>query len=390
MNIKISAKPTKFKFVVESKELDTAISKVVAVVTGQGNTSVKGFLLVAQTEKLFVVGYSADTYIVIVLRSGVPEGVGSFSFNHQTLQGLIKNRGEMEFSYLGQDIAFKSTKGKYEGSVHSEQFTEEQASVINAELSRGKNDVHNAVLPKNVLASLKEGVNLTAVKDVFTSEALLSYLTLSEKGFLNVSSFDKHHFGLYTSKVESKGLSFKVALPSSHFNMIERMAEAEDVKFYVRAESLKVVGDNFSMILPSTQTDEKNYTLIKGYLKELEASTFGCTIKIEALANIVANLFTLHTAKANAIFDLSHKSGGTSLGIKFSTATGSAGDAIKATDVNSSASMAAQIDPRILKDIIALLRSNTDCVLSIVPSRVIKLECTTKLGHVTLVGALAS
>jgi hypothetical protein len=388
MKLKISAAPCKFKFVAESSEMDKAVSKIVAVVTSQGSSAIKGFLIVVSKTGTALVGYTPDTYIYVVLRSSVSTGFGCIAFNHQTLQGLIKNRGELEFVYEGKEIAFRATKGKYSGTFNAEQFTDEQASVIDAELNRSESQ-QDVVMPKSVLTALKEGVNLTAVKDVFTSEALLSYMTLSPKGTLSVSSFDKHHFGLYTAAVDAKGMTFKVALPSSHFNMIDRLAESESVKFYVRSESLRIEGDYFAMILPSTQTDEGNYSVISGYLKELDKSTFSCVVETSKLSATVDNLFTLLIAKTSAILDLSNKQGSAMLCLKFGSSSGSAGDAIKVSDLDS-IGMSAKIDPRILKDLITLLRSQKSTSLHIVPSRVIRFDCKTELGKVSLVGALAA
>lgn len=382
--MKISAKKRKFSFTAESKELDSAISKITAVMTTQ-SSSVEGFLIVADDSKLYLIGFKSDTFASIVIKSGTPEGQGSFMFDQKTFQGLIKNRGEMKFEHEGQDIKYSSVKGKYNGSIHGEQFTDEQALVLNSFL--GESQEQNIVIPSSVLAFLKDGVKTTAITDMFTSKSLLSYIVLNEKGVLLVSSFDKHHFGLYCGKTELLGTSFKVAMPSSHFTAIERLAESENIKFFMQQGNLKVEGQNFLMVLPSIQTDEKNFDLISGFIKALDPATFSCAVDSSKLSQVVDNMFSLNT-KGQTSFDISHTASSKFLTIEFNTSVGSASDSIAISEVESTG-IKARIDPRIFKDLISLVKFQKSATLSLVPQRVIKFECKTEFGKVVLVGALA-
>ena len=77
------------------------------------------------------------------------------------------------------------------------------------------------------------------------------------------------------------------------------------------------------------------------------------------------------------------------MGVTFSTSNGSASDALKIVPVLS-ATVKAKIDPRVLKDVLPLLRGHPDTKMSIIANKVIRIDCTSRTGATaTLVSALA-
>jgi DNA polymerase III sliding clamp (beta) subunit (PCNA family) len=388
MRISLDAEMTGFTFNITGKELDSAISRVAAVIASSGS-NVKNFILLGIKGKVVLLAFNPDTFVYVVLDGGSSDGSGSFGFTSTTMQGVIKGRADLDFTFTGSECEFKLSKGRYSGKFVTLPITTDQVALINNTFNgkKSKADAQGSVLPRHVLDSLKAGISMTAIKDVYTEQSLLSYMSLSDKGILSVSAFDNHHFGLYKAKVQADGVTFRAALPSSHFLIIDRMVEGEEAKFYIRDENIKVEGDNFMLILPSTQTEDKNYALIASYIKDLDAPQFSCEYDNEKLMSLTDNLFTLHAV--NTSFELSHKEGGTSLGVSFTTSNGTASDSLKVVP-SSSKTIKARVDPRVLKDMLPLLKGQSNAVLSIVVDKVIRIDCGNKDAKVTLVGALAS
>lgn len=396
IKIALSEDIKKFSFTMASKDLDAAISRASNVVAAAGS-NVKNFIIASSKGRILLLAYNPDTYVLMQLE-GKADGDGSFGFSPQVLQGIIKNRAEMEFTFNGNECLFKQTKGKYSGNIVTQPVTSDQITIINTKFQaidkkskeEKKLKIHapaSTVLPRSVLDVLKEGIAMTGIKDVYTGAALLSYMHLSEKGVLTVSAFDNHHFGHYKCKVDAGGLTFKAALPSSHFLIIDRMVEGEEAMFHVMNENIRVEGDNFTLILPSTQTDPKNYDLIASYIKELGKSDFECTYDNDKFTSMADNLFTLHSV--NAAFELSHKAKSTNLNVTFNTQNGSGSDAVKVSPTIST-DIKAKIDPRIFRDVLALFKGQKEATFSIVKDKVVRLSTKTKNGAtVTLVSALS-
>lgn len=384
-------KVSKFSFTLSSKELDQSINKVSSALSfSPGANNAKNFFLAALKGKVVLIAFSPDTYIYIVLQSGKADKDGIFGFNQATLQGIIKGRADMKFNFTGTECEFGVLKGNYSGTIVTLPITSDQTALINNTFGASKKkdeSSEGSVLPRAVLDILKEGVKLTSLSDVYTGSKLLSYMTLNTKGVLNVSVFDQHHFGHFKSELDAGGITFKAALPSTHFDLIDKLIEGEEASFYIRAENIKVEGDNFVLILPSTQTEDKNYTLISEFLKDLAKPSFSCAYDNEALSIMTDNLFTLHSA--NTSFDLSHKEGSNKLSVTFKTLNGSASDTLK-INPSKSKSLKVKIDPRILKDLLNLVKGHEDTTLSVVPDKVCVIKSKTKSGSIlSLVGTLA-
>lgn len=388
MKFSVSDKVSKFSFEVGSKDLEAAIKKINSVLSASNAASgMRNHFLVAQKGKLYVLAYSSDTYIYVNVEAAKATEDGIFGFNPELLGGIIKGRAYMHFEFTGTDCKFKAAKGKYEGSIVTLPVATDSISLINENFGNTKKGKNDSVLPRDVLNVLKEGVSLTSVKDVYTGTPLLSYIHLSTNGTLNVSSFDQHHFGYYKTKVGIKDLSFKVAILSSHFQLIDSLVDGEEARFSITSESLRVKGHNFELILPSTQTDEKNFTLIPDFIKELPDPIFDCEYGREELQTVVGNLFTLHSV--NAAFELSYKTKAKDrLKIAFTTSAGSASDALK-IKATKAKDIVVKVEPKVMNDTISLLKQGIkDTTLSIIKDKALMLKGSTKSGDLVLVNTL--
>lgn len=349
--------------------------------------SAKAFFLVAYKKKVYVVGTTSDTFLCHLVDGAVSTSDGAFGFQFEFLSGILKGRADMSFTFNGAECEFALVKGKYNGNIVILPISADQANQINSIMS-DKSKTEESNLPADVLAVIREGIAFTNVKDVFQVEQslLVSYLSLTSKGFLTVSSFDQHHFGHYKNKVAAGGLEFRVALPSTHFLTIDKVTNGGPASFYIHPENIKVVGDNFVLILPSTQVDEKNFSLIPEYIKALDTPDYVCTYDTDQIRVLADNLFTLHAI--NTAFELSAKEKSSFLNVAFTTQNGTASDSLKVA-VQTPANVKVKIDPRVFRDILALIKGQKEAVMSIKTDKVLTLKTKTRLkADVTLVGAL--
>jgi len=358
-----------FSFTADSKELDAVLSRLGAAV-GLSSTGSKSFIAIGVKGKVVILAFNTDTYVYIELANASSTGDGAFGFDPVYLQGIVKGRSQLSFTFTGNECEFKLTKGKYNGKFVVLPVTNDQATSVNTALS-AKDKGTDTTLNREVLDALKEGLSLTSIKDIYADNSLLSYLNLSTKGLFSVACFDQHHFGHYVVKAEQKGVLFKIALPSSHFLTIDKLVGSEDAKFFIRSESIRIEGTNFVLVLPSSQTEDKNYTIVPDYIKSLDKPDFKCTIDLARLTTTVDNLFTIYSA--NTSFELTFKEGQSMLGVTFTTNHGSASDSIK-VDVSVGKAIKALIEPRMLKDVLTLIRSQGEATLSLKKQKWLRID----------------
>lgn len=369
-----SAEQSPFSFTSSCKELETALSRLSGVV----NTSASGtknFVVVSLKGKVAVLAFNTDTYAYIELKEATAVEDGAFGFDSQVMLGMIKGRSSMTFTFTGSECEFKLVKGKYNGKFLVLPVTTDQATTVNSALSsKGKGE--DTTLARGVLDALKEGLTLTGIKDIYSGGSLLSYLNLSTKGVLTVSCFDQHHFGHYSRKAEQKGVTFKIALPTSHFQLIDKMVGEDDAKFYIKSESIRVEGHNFVLILPASQAEDKNYGLVADYMASLDKPDLRGMVDLAKLATLTENLFTIYSA--NTSFELSY-AGAAILGVKFSTNNGSAADSLKIAEVTGS-SLKVKVEPRVFRDVLSLIQSQGEAAISLKKEKWARLDVSPKSG----------
>lgn len=391
LRIELNEDSSAFSFKIGGKELETSIGKVSAVL-GAGGSQAKNFVLLAVKGRVVLIGYNPDTYVYLLMKTGEANGDGNFAFQAPVVQGVVKNRAEMEFTFKNGDVTFKDTKSKYNGTFHTQSVASDQVTVINAKFVRQAEkeakDKEEAkrlkihapaptILPRTVLDCLKEGVALTGIKDIYSGNALLSYMVLDEKGILSVYAFSGHHFGIYRVKVDAGGMTFKAAMPSSHFLIIDRMVEGTEAKFHVMDESVRVEGDGFTLILPSTQVDPRNYEGVPNFVKALPEAPFKAKYSNEKMMQLADNLFTLHSV--NTLFEISHKDESGQLDVTFKTQNGSASDSLK-VELIKKKNAKVKVDPRLLRDIMNLFKTQKETTFSMIPGQVVRIEAKTALG----------
>lgn len=370
-----SSKP--FGFTAVAKDLEQVMSRVNGAMSSSSSQT-KLYFLAARNKKLGIVAYSQDTFCAVQVPNAVTDGEGIFGIDPATFVGIIKNRSTLEFNFDGKELAFKLTKGKYSGKLTTVAVADEQLAHLKISFAKGKSDASN-VLSRNLLKIMKEGMMLTAVKDVYTSNDLASHIVFSEK-FITVSAFDRHHFALYKAKNKDKAFKdFRIVLPVNHFNIIDKMVDSsdKDSKFVMRPESVRVEGSNFLLVLPATQTDDANFTLVQTYLKAQGEMPYQFKYDNEKLTTLVDNLYTLKATNANFEIEFDGKA----LKFTFNTANGSASDALKVQVVKAvGKGVKVGIDPILLRDLISLAKTQKDVTFGIKKGALLGIECKTESG----------
>lgn len=346
-----SEEEQKFSFTGSCKVLEQSLDKLFSAVSDSTSGS-RNFVVSAYKNRLFLAAFNPDTYAYIEVPFEV-QGSGAFGVDPTVLKGILKGRSEMTFSYTGSDCNFKLLRGKYNGKFVVLPLTSEQIAAFN-NVVKSSSDEQDAVLSRVVLDAVKEGLLLTSVKDVYANEPLLSYMNM-DRGVLTVSCSDQFHIGFYKAKIKDKA-KFRIALPSSHFQIIDKLIEGEQAKFYIRDQHIKVEGDSFVLVLPATQADDARYTQVVDYISALETPSFSCNCDIQKLQVLTSNLMTLHTA--NTKFEFSTKAGTPTLNMVFSTTNGSASDTLK-VEVTKPSTLKAPVEPKMFVDALSLVKGKT-------------------------------
>lgn len=345
-----------FSFSVEGKSLEGCLSKVSQVLgVGTGDSS---FILAVIRGKIKLIGLTADTLAVLTVpNSTTSSKEGAFSFDASDLQGLIKNRGVLDFKFNGSECEFKLTKGKYEGKVVTIPITEDQDATVTKLLSSDKK-TQGVALPSEALSFLQAAVTASAVKDVYDGNPILSYVVFDKKGVLKVSAFDTLHFSFLRHETGIRGIEFRVALPGGYFSLIEKVAEGTEAKFVMASSSIRVEGKTFLLVMPSTQAEDKHYNMVENFMEAQAKSTFASEYEHSELRAVVDNLFTLFNV--NSAFELSARDGGKSMSVALSTAKGRAADAVALDTKRSVKAFKAGVEPRLFRDIVGLASSIKD------------------------------
>ncbi len=332
-----------FSFSADCKALEQSIKKVVAVAGPQS-----AFFIAIFKKKICVLGMGTDTFALLAVpNTETTDTGGIFGFAAEILPGLIKGRSVMEFKFNGSECQYNQVKGRYAGKVTAESVTDDQIETL---LSRIDDKVKGTTaIDADTWSAIKIGINATGVKDVYQNTTLLSYVTLTKDGKLQVSSFDPQHFGLYRTKV-SGGAQFKAALPQSHFSLIEQLSGGGDTSFSVTQTRLRATGPGFMAVLPATQAEDRHFNMVPDFLKNLPTAEYEAVGSVEKMSAITDNLFTLYNANSN--FTIKAKADALTIGL--STSSGSASDSVKVKTTSKTISLS--VDPRLFMDVLSLAK----------------------------------
>lgn len=355
-----------FGFVCDSGKISSAIAKTVAV-TNFSNSSdnEKHHLLVSYKGQLFVIGYSSETFIVLNVEGVETTTDGSCGFVPSVLQGLIKNRKELDFSFANGRLSFKATKGKYSGSIITDAVTEDQLPYIKR-MMKIKSESGGSI-SGDLLEEIRKGVKYADLKDYYNDEQILCAIRV-KKGVLDVSAHDNFHMSYYKSETKSKG-SFELAIPVVTFKLIDKFIsdEKEDADFHLDNKQFKIVGKSYMISLPPVQVDDEYFDRVPGYIKTLSNPLAQLKFNSEAVRT-VDNMFTI--ADEDTRLSLSVADTG-KVDISLATESGKIADAFKSKSVklDGEKKVSFMIDPRIFADLFDKVRDLKDVPMRLFSKR---------------------
>lgn len=373
-----------FSFTANCRDLESAIVKGISTLASSP-TGTRNFIIVAaKNGRVYLAALGSDTFVVLHVTGAIASNSGTFSFEAERLLGIIKSRSEMVFSFTeNQECEFKLIKGNYKGRIVTLPVTDEMVTLFNDIFSsKSLKSKATADFSPTTLEVLKEGLALTAVKDVFNGNSLLSYLSFT-KNQVTVATFDNHHFGFYEMETEYTGPDFAIASPIAHFQLVDKLINGyggdskENYLFSSQQETLRVDADSFIIVLPLMQADAKNFETIPGFLSDSTKSTFSCGIDLEALFKVVENLFTLRSP--NTTFDFFFKEGTEQLKVTFTSPSGTASDSLRIAP-GKSKSTQVKVDPNVFKDTVSLAKLLKNPKIHIKADKCIMINAETKLG----------
>jgi len=338
-------------FSADCKTLEQSIKRVLSVV----GPSCPMFITVHNGIR--VCGLGSDTFASCTVPDASSEDSEGITCLPEKLVGLIKGRTTMDFVSSAEVLRFKQQKGRYSGELPIVAVSEDQKIQIKARLTE---DFESSAVSADILSVVRQGVQATAVRDVYLNSTLMSYITL-DNGLLTVSSFDGQHFGLLKAQLDTTE-SFKTALPQTHFGFLDTFASGEDIVLGLSKRGIRARGKTFDLSMPATQSDERHYDMVEGFVKALPDESCKCLMPTTAFAEVVLNLYTLYNPNSNFVLNFSK---GT-LAISLSSTSGSASDTISVKFSGDESK--ASVDPRLLVDLVGLMRKCESIRISVRPS----------------------
>lgn len=347
-----------FEFSAEGKSLDAAISRInQGISVGAGSPVM---ILASVKKKVKLIGMVQDAFVMLDLPNATAQSDGCFAFTAQDLQGVVKGRPVLDFKYNGNEISW--SKARYSGSLATIKITEDQDNTIQKFLD--EEDGAITQLPGKAIVALQSAIAASSINDVVGDTKMLSYVVLDKSGKLSVSSFTIQHFSIVEVDAGCLGCEFKIALPQVYFAIIKTISDGQDSKFYFSKASIKVVGKGFNLVMPSTQSEDHHFSMVKTFVEALGKPTYTAKFSPGDLKSIIGNLFTLF--KTSSFFEFTAKAKSQAIAVKLSTTTGSAADEFEVRSKSKEA-MRSVVDPRLFSDILRLVTSIPTIEFAVTP-----------------------
>ena len=360
-----------FSFSSDCKTLEQSLKKVLSVVGPQAT-----FFLGVYKKAVVVLGLSSDSFVMLSIpNSETAAQSGIFSFDHAVLPGLIKGRSVMEFKFNGSECLFKQVKGKYDGKIKTTDVTDDQLNQLEEKLTTKTKE--SSVISPETFAKIRLGISATGIHDVYQNTTLLSYVVI-DAGRLVISSFDAQHFGMFRCKLDTTKESFRIALPQTHFGIVDQLANGSTLKLSLTNASLRAQGDEFIAVLPATQSDDRHFSMVTDFLKALPEPDMTASCELPKLLSVAENLFTLYNSNTN--FEIKTRDGEMRIGL--TTSSGSASDIVPIESEGKPVKLG--VDPRLFMDILQLSKALTKASIQVTP-KVLTIKGRVKGAEVQLV-----
>lgn len=355
-----------FSFTCDSAVLSKVVSKAVAVTNfSTSNEDEKKHFLVASKKRLFVIGFSSDTFIVLQVPEVKSSGDGSLVFSPKVLLGLTKNRKELNYEFKNNKLTFNAVKGKYSASIDTETVPSDQIPHL-SRLMKVKSESGGSI-SNEVLEEIRKGIKYTDIKDYYNDEQILSAIRIKDS-VLDISSHDNYHMSYYRSEINSES-DFQLSIPVTTFKLIDKFIsdEGESADFHLDNKQFKIVGKTYTISLPPVQVDDDYYDRVPGYIKSLKEPVAELRFDSNAITT-VDNMFTLADDETRLSMAISTKG---RVDISMAAPGGKIADAFKSKKfkLDSKDKIEFMVDPRIFSDLFGKVRDRKEIPMRLYAKR---------------------
>jgi hypothetical protein len=371
-----------FSFVIDGGYLDTVLQKVVAALAQDSASSIKETILLVQDGSVYAIGFTLDIMAEFHLDVATSiKGSGFVGINVSVLQGIIRKRKDLTFTYASKDKNVLTLKGVYSGEINVTDVDETVLPLLNDKIEAF--EVKSSI-KKSVFRAIVDGVKKTSLKNVYnSSQTVLSFVTFNgSTGQLDVFSYDKWHLSSYRTfipktETENFSLSFVPTLFDTFEKLITHQAAktssddpmtSSDLGLGMVNNSLILVGNGFRVIVPHLQSEKKDFDAPRQFIGKLGDSSSSFIFNHRLLDSIV-NLGSLLTVKGSQ-YQLTVNNG---VVLSVKTSNGIAKDKIPVKNlVGGETENTIRFDPDLLRDLVKPLykqdAANTKMVFSLYDS----------------------
>lgn len=303
-------------------------------------------LMFTTGNKAYLVGITPDSFALSLLPDAHVNREGIISFSPDILTGLIKGRDEIEITGSKGELRITATKGKYSATL--EVIEHDGVAVFRINDAMEKTKAQH--LDSKVIQAIRTGVKRAEIVNYYSDEAILAYITVTEKA-VSVTCSDNYHITQYVKKLASKR-TLKLAVSVRMFGVIDRfIGTEENVKFSSNSRHVRVEGEGFIISIPATQVEEAMFDMVPAYLKNLGDPLVTFTTN-QDIAKITDNVTSIMTEDNKLTMTVGKKS----CKLEMRSRSGSVSDEVATS--SGKGKMEVMLDPRIFTALIRKVESD--------------------------------
>jgi hypothetical protein len=305
--------------------------------------------------------------MVLVVDSGKSTKNSMLAVNSDLLQGVTKNRAEMEFSFDGHELHYKLAKGSYRGTIPIYQLEAEVPALLTARFQASS----SLELGATFIDVLNEGMVCSSILDVYTKIPLVTLVTYNHKTGLMISCFDRHHFALYLANLNKKLASsnFKIAIPRLSFEVMDRVAKLYSLKKGTSLSinnSLIVGHNNYLLSLPIVQESDENFEMTYNYVQSIDKVSYKTVLNRDSLVTMTSNLMALYSLNSNFTLEF----GRDTLTMTISSENGSATETIDIEPTKNSP-IVVTVEPKVFNNLLSPTVGAKELTLEVIENKCI-------------------
>lgn len=326
-----------------SKTLSESIKRVTSVTKSPEYVNIKAI----KGGGIQVLATGDDVSASLMVKDSKTETAGEVTVPVAQIQGLIKGRGELTIAYTSK----KESAVALEGKNYRSEFATPPFAPIEVKTSEAKGVKFN----KGIQTLLEEAMSRVSLSGAYTDDPIHLFVGLRGKKGSVVACGDQYHFAHFHHEVDLGTNEF--TMPLSTFQVIASLAGKEAYRLFIEGSQVFVSNDNIALAMPLVQSGDElsleGFNQLVGTFKK----TSDCFVDIakDALSAALSNIGAVY--EASVPLELSVK--GNKLQLAFRTGHSSLKESLKVSKSKWKDKSVVKVDPALLQDTIASVRSKT-------------------------------